>query len=236
MCHRIFLALMTVMLVGSVSASMSRIQHVRYKPDHVVDLVATSLVATQIRLAPSEQIESVHCGDSAAWMIQRDINQPNSIYVKPTMIGSNTNLTVSTDRHNYYFHLVSKANTQLFQVAQPYAIDFTYPAKRLRPHLTHLSKHTHYTYSGDPAIRPRRIYDDGRFVYLSFGSGQSLPAVFAVSNEQGQESLVNWRVSHQTIKLDRLAPQYNLRLGHLHVGCVFNADWVRRIRNKNDDE
>ncbi len=234
-CHamwleRLLILMAASMAVSTAAASISRIHHVVYSADKVVTLSASSLTSTQVIFSPSETIQSIQCGDMAAWMVHVDARQPSMFFIKPTLLGSHTNMTVVSNKHSYYFKLISEPFNAMSQADQPFAIQFSYPqSKTIKPKVAK-PHHGHYSFSGDPSLKPRRVFDDGRFVRMVFYRQQSLPAVFAVDNRAGEQAMVNWRVEGNSLVIDHLAPQYILRRGRHHVACVFNTDWINTDR------
>lgn len=72
---------------------------------------------------------------------------------------------------------------------------------------------------GSDDIKPTEVFDDGRFMYLQFGPGKSVPAVFAVAPD-GSETQVNWfwKPDSQYMVLTRLYPHLILRKDAMRVG------------------
>lgn len=196
-----------------------------YQPNLISRLYAHSGMITQIVFGQDERIVSIQNGDLAAWMVNVDHSAPNMLFIKPTLQGSDTNMTVVTDQHSYYFHLVSEGVSQQ-QHSQPYAIQFLYDKGHAKSSQAMNKLHDHYSYSGNASIRPTSAYDDGRFIYLRFNQQQPLPAVFAVFNNTGHETMVNVRYHDHTLIVEELAPQLTLRLGRRQIGSVFNDDWI----------
>lgn len=79
--------------------------------------------------------------------------------------------------------------------------------------------------AGSDDIRPTEVFDDGRFEYLKFGSGKSVPAVFDVG-PQGHEAQVNWFWKEGTtyMVLSRLYQHIILRKDNMQVG-IWNKDY-----------
>lgn len=77
--------------------------------------------------------------------------------------------------------------------------------------------------SGD--IAPSEVFDDGRFEYLRFGEGKSVPAIFAVGTD-GKESQVNkfWKQGTEYAVLTRLYSHIVLRKDSMAVG-IWNRQY-----------
>ncbi len=73
-----------------------------------------------------------------------------------------------------------------------------------------------YGLSGDtPPWRPRRVYDDGRKVYIEFPAGivqGEMPPLFVIGAD-GKPELVNSRIHRNVLIVDRLFGAAELRLG-----------------------
>ena len=75
-----------------------------------------------------------------------------------------------------------------------------------------------YSFSGDPALKPLVIFDDGKKTFFKFGS--RVPAIFAVQADFS-ETLRNFRKEGEYIVVDGVATQYTLREGSQWT-CIFN--------------
>ncbi|MDF1654364.1 MAG: TrbG/VirB9 family P-type conjugative transfer protein [Coxiellaceae bacterium] len=211
-----------------------RIQRVLYKPDKIVSINATAFTTTQIVFSKDEIIENVQCGDMDAWTVSIQKNISYMLFLKPTLLGSNTNMAVVTNKRSYYFHLISRKNNT--STTQTYALYFTYmPVLHAGQSLsvtksilaTH-KKNWDYSYSGDRQLLPQRVYDDGRFTYLQLRPYQSVPAIFAVNNRNGRETVVNYRRKGNMLIVQQVAHQLSLRMGKYHVLSLFNNHFIKR--------
>ncbi len=229
-------------------ASDGRIKVVPFETDNVVPVVATTFTSTQIVFGRGEMIENIQNGDLDAWAVNVQKGLPNMMFLKPTIVGSNTNMTVVTNRHTYYFHLMSRNSQSSTQNDTTYAIHFSYPGQiraRMLANLRYnkeqkraiLNAHKHpgnynwdYSFNGSHSIMPVHIFDDGRFTYLQLQAGQPIPAVFSVDNRSGKESVVNYRRDGQYLVVQQIAPQFTLREGKYHVASVFNNKLIRKLR------
>lgn len=212
-----------VCIQPALSAAQTNIVWQHYRPSLITTLQAKPGMMTQVVFGQNEHIASIQNGDLAAWMVRVDKSVPNMLFIKPTLVGSDTNMTVVTDKHSYYFHLLS--GVSLSQV-QPYAIRFDYQTPVMHKSMQAKPIHHHYSYSGDHSIKPTAVYDDGRFIYMRFKQQQPIPAVFAVLTPSGHESMVNVRYHHHWLIVEQLAPQLTLRLGRYQVGSLFNDEWI----------
>lgn len=224
----------------------ARIKRVAFSANNVVPVYGTAFTSTQIQFAPDEIVLDVEGGDTEGWVVTVQDNLNNMIFIKPTVLDSHSNITVITNKRNYYFD-VSSAKSLQARNNQTYAIKFVYPddaRKSLQSKLSlrkqekdSIINHKNnpksynwdYAFSGDKSIMPAHIFDDGTFTYLELRNNQDIPAVFMVDNKNGEESLVNVSRQGQYLVIHRLAPQFTLRAGQAHVASIFNN---RVINNK----
>lgn len=254
-------ALTSVLLLGQFSSqgfaaltpepysSDARITRVPYQENNVVRLKGKAFTSTQIVFSPQEYILDVDGGDTAAWMVTLNENLPNIAFIKPTVFNSETNITIVTTRHNYYFHATS--DKSLNSSGNPtYAVKFYYPQeerlrlqasqaaqKRHREATIKASKHAKtyswdYSFNGSPDIMPAHVFDDGVFTYFEMRPNQPMPAVFIVDNQHGEEAVTNIRRRGNYLVVHRTAPQFTLRMGENHVASVFNNKEIARIKSR----
>jgi type IV secretion system protein VirB9 len=181
-------------------------------------------------------------GDSVRWNITPaaygdGANHTEMLVIKPTEIGLDTNLVVTTDRRSYYMRLVSKQSDYIARTA------FTYPAddsakwrmhieqqqredqqqlqqrneRQLLPAMVTADKlNFNYDVSGSVKIRPRRVFDDGSKTYIAMPpdiANKQLPILLVVGAD-GKDEETNYRVKEQTYIVDRLFDRAKLVLGN----------------------
>lgn len=220
------------LLLSANAYAESRIKQFFYQENKVFSFVGTTFIATQIILSPEEKVLNVEGGDVASWVVTRQPNLENMIFIKPTTESSNSNLTIITDKRNYYFHIRAQNSGP-----ETYAIKFNYPAikkersfeVKINP-LQHPERYFwHYRASGSVELIPLHIFDDGKFTYFEFTKNQVIPAIFAVEEKSGKENLVNVRRIDNFLVVQRLAPQFTLRHGKA-VASVFNTREIARLK------
>lgn len=230
----------------------SRIKVVPFEADNVVPVHASTFTTTQIVFGRSEVIEGIQNGDVDAWTVSVQKGLGHMLFLKPTILGSDTNMTVITNGHTYYFHLMSnKRDTSQSQHAT-YAIHFSYPndATHQLTRQLHFNRQRQrtilnakrnpkdynwdYSFSGARSIMPLHIFDDGRFTYMQLHRGQDIPAIFAVNNAEGLESVVNYRREGQYLVVQQVAPQFTLRDGKYHVVSIFNNHRIHQLRVRGE--
>lgn len=228
-------------------ATDRRIKVVAYQDNNVVPVHANTFTTTQIIFAPDEVIENIQNGDLDAWTVSVQKGLGNMLFLKPTLEDSDTNMTIVTNRHTYYFHLVSHKKGSQNNKYNTYAIRFSYPNTvhdNLLANLNDIQKqknillnarqnpknyHWDYSFNGSRSIMPQHIFDDGRFTYLQLRANQPIPAIFAVDNKAGKESVVNYRREGSYLVIQQTAPQFTLREGMDHVANVFNNLLIRQL-------
>jgi type IV secretion system protein VirB9 len=234
-------------------ATTPYISNVAYEQSNVVPITGTPMTTTNIIFGKDETVVGASTGDLTSWEVsQADI--PNILFVKPTRVGSNTNLTVYTNKHRYFFHIMSKDPKDS---TPTYAVIFEYPQEEMAKinakqkwlkgqNDANLSKpmqpkdyNYDYTFNGSRTIMPVNVFDDGTFTYFTFLPNTPQPAIFAVDNAEGNETVVNIRrLSNFTtpmgergnvVKVLRVAPQFTLRLGKNKVASIFNKPSIAKI-------
>lgn len=216
----------------------ARIKKVMYQDNNVVPVRGITFTTTQIQFGDHEQVLDIEGGDSTAWMVTYHPELANMLFVKPTALNSNTNMTVITNQHAYYFHLMSNKTLASQDTQQTYALKFVYPTPLVKKTKTLLHNttppvpkilNTAYRFSGSPQLVPLHVFDDGHFTYFEFSNNGATPAIFAVDDKTGKESTVNTRRQGKYIVVMRLAPQFTLRQGGI-VTSVFNTCEINRIK------
>jgi type IV secretion system protein VirB9 len=228
-------------------ATDARIKHVTYQDNNVVNFRARTFTDTQMLFGKDEKIIDIEGGDTAAWMVTFNSTLPNMVFIKPTILDSNTNLTIVTNKHSYYFHVTSNKTLEPESGQQTYAIKFIYPeeeAARLKANALKAQKtqrevinpvknpeayNWSYRFSGSSQLTPLHVFDDGTFTYFEMGKNQAVPAIFAVDDKQGKEAVVNTRREGIYLVVQRIAPQFTLRNGGI-VASVFNTHEIARIQ------
>lgn len=186
---------------------------------------------TDIALQMGETITSVAAGDTVRWTVGdttsgSGANQRTHILVKPFSAGLRTNLVITTDRRVYHIELESRSSGAMAALSWTYPHDELIALRRQRDEATVAAPiasglaverlNFHYSISGDkPAWRPLRAFDDGRQTYIEFAPSIEVgeaPPLFIIG-EDGEASLVNYRVAGRYYVVDRLFGAAELRLG-----------------------
>lgn len=258
--NKIQYSIMTVVMLGmmhttdllaqAIPRSYSedkRIFRVNYQDHNVTPLHGTTFTVTQVLFGKDETVIDVEGGDTAGWMVKHNAQLPNMVFIKPTLLGSNTNITVVTNKHSYYFHATSNKTLDETPKLHTYAMQFVYPEEALREAKARATQEMkaqkeainpsknperynwNYRFSGSTQLAPVHVFDDGTFTYFELAKNQAAPAIFAVDDRQGKESTVNIRRSGNYLVVQRIAPQFTLRSGGI-VTSVFNTNEINRIQ------
>ncbi|MDW9689203.1 P-type conjugative transfer protein VirB9 [Sinorhizobium meliloti] len=208
----------------------SRVTSVVYQSNNVVKVSATYGISTMIIFDEDEKFETISLGDTDSWQVAPS-EKGNILFVKPIAKNVATNMNVVTSKRIYFLELNDHAPSDGRQV---FGIRFVYPEKDLNaalrkeaeyraanPNMSNLDKanvNIDYSFSGDPALKPLVIFDDGKKTFFKFGS--RVPAIFAVQADFS-ETLRNFRKEGEYIVVDGVATQYTLREGNQWT-CIFN--------------
>lgn len=227
-------------------ATDQRLKVVNFDRYNVIPVKGATFITTQIIFGQGEVIENIQNGDLAAWTVSIDPNLSNMLFLKPTVAKSETNMTVVTNQHTYYFQLSADDEKTHDRT---YALRFTYPQANLdkvqrliqqraqqneaiQTAFSHPSQyHWNYQYHGSKALLPVHVFDDGRFTYMQLQPHQVVPAVFAVHTADAQESVVNFRKQKQFLVIDQVAPQFTLRSGR-QVVSLFNTRLIQQFKEQ----
>lgn len=186
---------------------------------------------TDIALQPGETVTAVAAGDTVRWTVGDTTSgtgdtRRTHILVKPFAAGLRTNFVITTDRRTYHLQLESMAATAMTAISWSYPADALLALRRKEaataaatPVATGLAVENlsfGYAISGDdPPWRPIRAFDDGRQTFVEFpasiGVGE-VPPLF-VLDDDGNASLVNYRMAGRYYVVDRLFDAAELRLG-----------------------
>ena len=198
-----------------------RIQTVAYDANQIVLLQGAPGYQITVAFGPDEQIENVAVGDSGAWQVTPN-RRGDYLFVKPIQAVA-TNMTVVTSVRTYLFELAPLYGPSP-QMA--YTVRFTYPGgetESVADEAPTAEVQGTYRLSGDRALRPSRIADDGRHTYIEWPRDRALPAVYALDSE-GRETLVNGAMRDELFVIDSVASRLVFRIDR-HVA---RAERVRR--------
>jgi type IV secretion system protein VirB9 len=204
----------TAQVVPQPGAGDPRVQTVEYHPEQVVQIRGAPGYQITLELGADEHIENIAVGDSGAWQVTAN-KRGDLVFLKPIQSGVTTNMTVVTDIRTYAFELVPLFGSQ---PDMPYTIRFRYPsptpvAGTTPPAETAAASapRGRYKLSGDRAVRPSGIDDDGAKTYIEWPADRSLPAVYAL-DAKGKEMLVNGNMRDGIYVIDSVPARLVFRL------------------------
>jgi type IV secretion system protein VirB9 len=188
-----------------------------------------------IEFDKGETATTISMGDPTLWLIE---TSGNRLFLKPVgEKNSETNMTVITAKRIYHFELMAKEAKGINDKDLIFIVRFSYPedenqnivefpkvATIEEPDLRDMSKFNfNYQYTGERAIAPSKIFDDGDFIYMQFADKKTeLPAIYAVDS-QGYESPINYRINRDYYIIEKIVAQLTLRSGS-DVVCVYNLN------------
>ncbi|MCW3838426.1 TrbG/VirB9 family P-type conjugative transfer protein [Sphingomonas canadensis] len=188
-----------------------RVQSVEYNPEQVVLLRAATGYQVTIELAPDERIESIAVGDAGSWQATPN-KRGDHVFVKPLQSGITTNMVVVTDTRTYAFELAPLFGPQ---PDMAFTLRFRYPGTAQAPAegaaTAEAAPRGRYRVTGDAAIRPSGIDDDGAKTYIEWPADATLPAVYSVDGK-GKEALVNGMMRDGILVIDSVVPRLVFRL------------------------
>ncbi|GAA4014059.1 P-type conjugative transfer protein VirB9 [Sphingomonas swuensis] len=223
------LSLLPLLLIAGTASAQpdTRVRSVMYTPDQVVRFAAKPGYQSSIRFGADERIENVAVGDSAAWQVTPN-KRGNYLFIKPLIAGARSNLMVITDQRTYLFDLEATRGTQ-----PVYTLSFDYPdfpaPGSIQPPPAPPSPLPGATLAsvapapppvlnfawkaeGAKSLRPARLFDDSKAVYLSWPETSPLPAVL-VPGPDGTEGPVDYRMENGFIVIAGLPRRIILRRG-----------------------
>lgn len=234
-------------LYASTDASQAnedaRLKAFEYHEDKVYEVTGHYGITSLIQFSEYEQIETMSIGDSASWQVTPS-SRGNLLFLKPILEQAETNLSVVTNKRIYSFALRSNTAQNLSSQELNFRIKFTYPkgenpSSNITPTMPGANYapvsyaplpaedlNFEYSFAGEKALRPIKMFDDGKFTYLRFDEYIALPAVFAVDPD-GTESLVNFNMQGPYMKISGIYKQFTLRSGG-SATCVFNDAHPRK--------
>jgi type IV secretion system protein VirB9 len=202
-------------------------------------VVCAPLRVCMIELQSGEKlVGEPQIGDSVRWNLSpalygSEATSTSVIVLKPQAPGLDTNLLITTDRRAYYLRLVSKPEDYVARVAFAYPEDeenkrkwqeHFAEQKEQQTKATQIvelpsnaveSMYFNYRLKGDDAIRPVRVFDDGKKTYIQISDAaknQEAPALVVIGTD-GKQEMVNYRVKDTMYIVDRLFDRAELILG-----------------------
>jgi type IV secretion system protein VirB9 len=185
------------------------LQAVDYSTDRIVQLRGAPGYQLMIELSPDEQVQSVALGDTSAWQVSVS-KSGGRMFLKPSQSEGSTNMTVVTSVRVYNFELYAQSEPT---PDMPYTVQFRYPATQapeLRSDFVDVAsavrRSSKYRISGDRALRPESVSNDGRRTYISWPKSALIPATYA-TDRSGKEVIVNGMMGSDDVYVIDGVPQ-----------------------------
>jgi type IV secretion system protein VirB9 len=188
-----------------------------------------------VEFQEGETVSTISMGNPSLWLFE---HLGNRLFLKPVgEDGSETNMTVITNKHVYHFELMAKEARGITDKDLVFVAKFVYPDEKDKnivefpksapsdePDMRDLSIYNfNYQYTGEASIAPLKVFDNGEFTYFQFSKRNAeIPAIFTV-DAGGFESLINFRSAGSYIIVERVSPQFTLRNGS-DIVCVYNTE------------
>ncbi len=188
------------------------IQSVLYSPDEVIRLRGSLGWQIMLEFGPDERIENVSIGDALAWQVTPN-KRARNLFLKPLLKNATTNMTVVTDRRRYAFSLETTPRLR----TTPWVVRFDYPREVVEAIEEPLPPpppplNFNYGITGDAAVAPAKVWDDGQMTYFEFSPEKAIPAIFA-GGPGKDESLVNSLIRGRVIVVQQTGGRFTLRTG-----------------------
>jgi len=244
----IFALLVALLVVGYAPEAMAtrdptpiktdhRVRIIVYQPDQVFRYVGHYRFQSAIEFEKDEEIRTISMGDSTAWMMNPSGNR---LFLKPLEQDATTNMTLITNKRTYLFELHARETDDIDDEELTFIMRFVYTdsadgeAAGVTSYLDSVplpdldenpeKYNFKYTIAGTEEISPVRIFDDGVFTYFQFRDKNAEVPAFYWVDEQGNESLINYRTRGDFIVVERVSRKFTLRHGN-YVNCVFNEGY-----------
>lgn len=195
------------------------------------NILCAVLQVCDISLQAGEQVNSLHLGDSARWIVEPAITGSGAteiqhLIIKPLDVGLETNLVVTTDRRTYHFKLRSHRSEYMPHVAFSYPEDAAAKFQALQArNIKERSDNTipktgeylgdldfDYSISGNANWKPVRVFNDGRKTIIQMPKSvehNEAPTLLVVGRKTGlfkkpENVIVNYRMQGDRYIVDSL--------------------------------
>ncbi len=218
-------------------------------------IVCAVLQVCDIELQPGEQVNSIHLGDQARWLIEPAVTgqgaaEVQHLIIKPQDVGLETSLVVTTNRRTYHLRLRSHRREFMPRVS------FTYPEDAMAKWDEIKNRENHameirnsrtmpqtgeylgdldfeYKVSGSAAWKPVRVYNDGQKTIIQMPSIMAqteAPTLLLLRKEGGwfskdETDIINYRLQGDRYVVDAVFDEAVLIAG---VGSNQNRVTITR--------
>lgn len=206
------MALLAFATTGHADDNDARLQLVHYLPDHTTVVRMAPATGVLIMLARDEHIETIRLSDPSAYQVNVAV-AGDSLFLRQIRPLQQASMSIDTDQRRYEFSLITSDGLNI-----PYLVHFSYsdptsdsarslpmPSSRVAEDLTS------YRLSGNKALRPQSIVDDGERTFIKWPDDQPIPAVFAI-DRLGQEAMVDGYMREGIVTIDRVHDKLVFRI------------------------
>lgn len=185
----------------------SRLETIAYQDGAIVPVNSAVGHGVMIVFAAGERVISFDAADPEAFSIDESVNT-GSLVIRTNRTPNSPIITVRTQLRSYSF---------MVQVGMPedadMVVQFTYGAETAEANSKPVKEASRpqYRITGEAALRPTQISDDGNRTFLVWGEDQALPAVFSV-NPFGDEEIVDGYMRAGIYTIDRVYPRLVFRI------------------------
>jgi type IV secretion system protein VirB9 len=213
-------AMAALPLWGQALTGDPRFAVVPWQDGQPIELRSAAGSSMAIVFAPGERVIGFELDDPSAFEVSLAAGG-DSLFIKTRSATARPGLAVRTHLRNYRF---------VFKVGPPeqaiYAVNFSFASavggKSANPVPGPEAQNSgkfDYRLSGDQALRPIRIDDDGVRTYLVWSDDQALPAVFALS-PRGEEEMVDGYMRDGVFTIDQINRELVFRIGKQSAKAV----------------
>lgn len=194
-------------------------------------IVCAVLQVCDVELQAGEQVNSIHLGDTARWMVEPAITgsgpaEIQHLIIKPMDVGLETSLIVTTNRRTYHFRLRSHRTKFMPRVAFTYAEDALVKWDAIKnregkekrentiPQTGEYLGDLNFAYSVDGSVawKPVRVYNDGVKTIIQMPGAMAqteAPTLLVVRKDGGlftddETVLVNYRIQGDRYIVDTI--------------------------------
>jgi len=206
-----------------------------------VSIVCAVLQICDIALQAGEQVNSIHIGDQARWLVEPAItgtgrSEVQHLIIKPMDVGLTTSLVVTTNRRSYHMQLRSHRKKFMPRVAFIYPEDVHAKFAAIKKHRRTAQEERNtqvlptgeylgdldfgYDVSGTTRWKPVRVYNDGVKMVIQMPSTitQNEAPTLLVVRESGwfddeQQEIINYRMQGDRYIVDGIPEKVILIAG-----------------------
>ncbi|WP_374406203.1 TrbG/VirB9 family P-type conjugative transfer protein [Pelagerythrobacter sp.] len=190
-----------------------RLQTVQWSPGSEYLLTALPMTGLTVLFEPGEQVERVTLDAPRVFDVKVSAER-DGLLVLPQIDGAAATMLVATDRRDYRMQLQTGEG-----LMAAYLVQFAYQPEADAPFAEPVAESWSeptgevwtYRLSGDRAVRPLSISDDGRKTRIVFGPDQPLPAVFAIG-PGGEEQVAGGYMRGEVYEIDRVWQELVFRI------------------------